>query len=204
MNISEQAGKYAEGKANEAITKAIAEAYIAGYEAGYKDREKEMPLEPAKIDSTEPTLYDDNGNEILEAEYVDLGLPSHTLWSADYNKSDGEILYLTYGEAACMNLPTEAQMKELMEFCMWTYDSETDCAKILGPNGNFITLSLTGRKVLDVIKSAYCAYFWIKDDETVKDKLSFLCWIQFSTSVKKVIDKCFVGYKLPIRIVRSQ
>ena len=34
MNILENAEKYAEGKANQAITKAIADAYIEGYKAG--------------------------------------------------------------------------------------------------------------------------------------------------------------------------
>ena len=34
MNIIENAKKYAEGKANQAITKAIADAYVEGY----KDR----------------------------------------------------------------------------------------------------------------------------------------------------------------------
>ena len=39
MNILERADKFAEGKANEAITKAIAQAFVEGYKAGYHDRE---------------------------------------------------------------------------------------------------------------------------------------------------------------------
>lgn len=42
MDVLEQANKYAEGKANEAITKAIADAYIEGYNAGYKNCEKKF------------------------------------------------------------------------------------------------------------------------------------------------------------------
>ena len=77
MNILENAKKYAEGKANKAITKAIADAYVEGYKAGYKDREEEIPMD----------LRDN------KTEYVDLGLPSGTLWASDYEKSNGEYIY---------------------------------------------------------------------------------------------------------------
>lgn len=43
MNILERADKFAEGKANEAITKAIAQAFVEGYKAGYHDRENGNP-----------------------------------------------------------------------------------------------------------------------------------------------------------------
>lgn len=45
MNILERADKFAEGKANEAITKAIAQAFVEGYKAGYHDREMEIPAD---------------------------------------------------------------------------------------------------------------------------------------------------------------
>lgn len=64
----EKADKYAAGKANKAITNAIAQAYIEGYKAGYKDCEMEIPVD----------LRDD------KTEYVDLGLPSGTLWATKY------------------------------------------------------------------------------------------------------------------------
>ena len=70
MNILEKADKYADGKANEAITKAIAQAYMDGYRDGYKDREAEIPVDFRNNKTT----------------YVDLGLPSRTLWSTDYEK----------------------------------------------------------------------------------------------------------------------
>ena len=90
MNILENAEKYAEGKANQAITKAIADAYVEGYKAGYKDREEEIPM----------NLCDN------KTEYVDLGLPSGTLWASDYEKSNGEYIYLPYEKAKRMSLPT--------------------------------------------------------------------------------------------------
>ena len=50
------------------MDKAIAQAYADGYRNGYKDREEEIPVD----------LRDN------KTEYVDLGLPSGTLWSTDY------------------------------------------------------------------------------------------------------------------------
>lgn len=106
MNTLEQAKKYAEGKANEAITKAIEEAYIEGYKAGYKDREEEIPMD----------LRDN------KTEYVDLGLPSGTLWSTDYERLDGKRLYLPYEKAKVMKLPTREQWEELKTICKWEYE----------------------------------------------------------------------------------
>ena len=44
MNILERADKFAEGKANEAITKAIAQAFVGGCKAGQHDREMEITM----------------------------------------------------------------------------------------------------------------------------------------------------------------
>ena len=49
--------------------------------------------------------------------YVDLGLPSGTLWKANNEKS----IYYTYNEAASQfgdNLPTLAHFEELKTFCI--------------------------------------------------------------------------------------
>ena len=78
MELIERAQTYAVQKTDELITKAIEQAYIDGYRDGYKDRENEIPV----------VLTDGN------VEYVDLGLPSKTLWSTDYVKEKDSILYL--------------------------------------------------------------------------------------------------------------
>ena len=52
----------------------------------------------------------------ISAEYVDLGLPSGTLW-----KSVNEPGYYTYEQAmgSFSNLPTQYQMEELINYCTW-------------------------------------------------------------------------------------
>ena len=68
--LLDRADKYAAGKANAIIDKAIAQAYVDGYRDGYKDKENEIPVDFRGI----------------MTEFIDLGLPSGTLWSCDFEK----------------------------------------------------------------------------------------------------------------------
>lgn len=80
----------------------------------------------------------------LNSNYVDLGLPSGTLWKSE---NEGNNKYYTYGAAVRNfgdNLPTKAQFYELKNNCTWTWTGEG--VKIVGPNGNFIYLPALGWK----------------------------------------------------------
>ena len=194
MNILEQADKYAEGKANEAITKAIADAYIEGYKAGYKDREEEIPME----------LRDN------KTEYIDLGLPSRTLWSTDYEKLDGEYLYLPYEKAEYLKIPTKEQWEELKTSCKWEYDIDNlydfiRC-RCVGPNGQILKFERTGRIITEGNVDNWEAFFWIEDDSDLNEKNS-IHMFNYGKKIDKEIGRCelsknFSGYKLPVRLVR--
>ena len=75
MELREKAENYAVGKANAAMDKAIAQAYADGYRDGYKDREDEIPVD----------LRDN------KMEFVDLGLPSGTLWAKEFETTEIEL-----------------------------------------------------------------------------------------------------------------
>lgn len=194
MNILEQADKYAEGKANEAITKAIADAYIEGYKAGYKDREEEIPME----------LRDN------KTEYIDLGLPSRTLWSTDYEKLDREYLYLPYEKAEYLKIPTKEQWEELKTSCKWEYDIDNlydfiRC-RCVGPNGQILKFERTGRIITEGNVDEWEAFFWIEDDSDLNEKNS-IHMFNYGKKIDKEIGRCelsknFSGYKLPVRLVR--
>ena len=194
MNILEQADKYAEGKANEAITKAIADAYIEGYKAGYKDREEEIPME----------LRDN------KTEYIDLGLPSRTLWSTDYEELDRKYLYLPYEKAEYLKIPTKEQWEELKTSCKWEYDFAYDydffCCRCVGPNGQILTFERTGRIITEGKVDHWEAFFWIEDDSDINEKNS-IHMFNYGKRFDKEIGRCdlymnFSGYKLPVRLVR--
>lgn len=67
MNVN-QAKEYADGKVIEALNQVVENAYLAGYNAGYL----------AGINK----VVNDSVSE--KTEYVDLGLPSGTLWASSY------------------------------------------------------------------------------------------------------------------------
>jgi hypothetical protein len=80
------------------------------------------------------------GGGITPAGYVDLGLPSGTLW-----KSTNEPGFYTYDDALKSfgdSLPTKAQLDELKYYCEWIWEGRG--FKVVGPNGDFIFLPAAG------------------------------------------------------------
>lgn len=189
MDIQEKANSYAEGKVNEAMTKLIVQAYIDGYNDGYKNGKKNCRIECNNV------------------EFVDLGLPSGTLWASDYLRdSEGKICYLPYVEAKKYPIPSIEQWKELEQYCRWSASLLSDTSKIfhcIGLNGNVISFSQTG-----YIKSSSCIDFtdvrmWIKDDSEKFDKQSILMYSENKfPEVSKSTSLLFCGFKLSIRLVR--
>ena len=204
MEISERAGKYAEGKANEAITKAIEQAYIDGYRDGYKDCEEEIPIDLIEEDM----------------EYIDLGLPSGTLWASDYERDgEGNILYLPYGEAVKRHLPTGEQIKELEDNCMWRYEYKQvqqaqmwydyiSKATCIGPNGNYIEFTRHGYYEAENFTDRYLLYFWMKMVEDNGNNAFSIFNMSSKTGLSEYQRGCncatdlFPGYRLPIIQVR--
>lgn len=79
--------------------------------------------------------------ELKAQGFVDLGLPSGTLWR-DRNEEGG---FFTYEQA--MNkfgdkLPTKEQLEELKNKCSWSWTGNG--YKVTGPNGNSIVLPASG------------------------------------------------------------
>lgn len=190
MNILENAEKYAEGKVNQAITKAIADAYVEGYKAGYKDREEEIPMD----------LRDN------KTEYVDLGLPSGTLWASDYEKLGGKYIYLPYEKAKYMKLPTKAQWKELIDKCEkkfdWINELKAKYFKVtfIAANGNSIAFWGKGYYITNK-EDINDVLFWLQNEgnDSKKDVVSMN-----NTKKDKQLEpqKYFAGFKLPVRLVR--
>lgn len=77
-------------------------------------------------------------------EYIDLGLPSGTLWR-DMNEKDGDVHMFSYQEAISTfgsNLPTKEQYEELISECKWKW--KDNYYKVTGPNGKYILLQAEG------------------------------------------------------------
>lgn len=190
-SVKEMAASYAAEKTNGAITDAIAQAYQDGYHRGYDDRENERT---ANLGDT-------------AAEYVDLGLPSGTLWAADYVKSDdGSRAYIPYGQAEQLNIPTKEQWLELEEFCRTGVVQDGDhVAKLIfkGPNGNILSFETTGAiAAFDKIFSDR-ACFWIKSEYEEGSLDREMVNIYYNGQfIREFITPMFVGYGLPVRLVK--
>jgi len=174
------AANYSAGKANEAIDKAIAQAYADGYRDGYKDREEEIPVD----------LRDN------KTEYVDLGLPSGTLWAKEYEKTDDNFLYLPYLQAKGYNLPTRSQWEELVKCCKWGWYGKV--FRCTGRNGETIDFPKTG-KIDTTYESGANSYLWLLEDSLDEENNAYA---YIHNAVPQQIGSCFMGFKLPIRQVK--
>lgn len=187
MINKDKAKEYAEGKVTEALTKVVADAYMAGYNAGYQDGVDKV----AKDSVSE------------ETEFVDLGLPSGTLWASDYVKDGDEVLFLPYPEALKYDIPTKEQVDELRECCeiCIKYDEDDNYVHIvLGPNGNSIVFKGHGYKTFAELKNAKTAYFWQVYNS---DKLKTVI-VPYPSAPNINAEYLFPGYRIPIWIVKNK
>ena len=82
---------------------------------------------------------------VASADYVDLGLPSGTLWKSENEEElcDYDMAVKIYGD----KLPTEGQLEELQYLCQWTWIGNG--YKVTGPNDNSIFLPAAGERYCD-------------------------------------------------------
>ena len=198
IELYEKASIYAEDNVISVLKEAFAKVYSDGYRDGYKDREEEIPIEFR----TEKT------------EFIDLGLPSGTLWADNYEQRNDEVLYLPYDKALNHAIPSEDQWKELVENCRWLGDYSSSGLSFygitcIGPNGNSIRFGSAGfvKNEQTTGKPLYgggSAYFWLCEKADGNEKKSIkISGGKARVPEKEVIDM-FSGYKLPIRLVKTK
>lgn len=196
MNNVDKAKEYAEGKINDALNKVIVQAYMAGYNSGYQDGYDKVVKETSSDD----------------IEYVDLGLPSGTLWSSNYLEDENnETVYVLQEKSKAFDIPTVEQWQELVRECRWEQKSERiddsygfyhyhDWAICLGPNGNRIIFEKTGLYEIQTEKvRTNEVLFWLKKG---KNSQCNSANITFCT-IKITSKNEFSGCKLPIRLVKK-
>lgn len=215
-NLRELSFEYAKVKSNELLANVIAHAYEDGYQDGYKARESELAV----------NLLDG------ETEYVDLGLPSGTLWSKNYEKEGDDFKCLPYDTAKTYNIPTREQWDELYDNCMFNikcavvwdnsvipHRGEDSLEEVIvtGPNGNSIHFPVFGIN-LPIGKEKYNhCLFWLNElcnekQEHEKESVDmYLCKQWHTTGRKDKIGRLqaevtgtFSGYALPLRLVQNK
>lgn len=188
MNITEKSKEYAKGKALEVITAAIEQAYEDGYNDGMRHIENE------KLEAIKDGV-----------EYVDLCLPSGTLWSSRYLKNDkGNKGCLPYLEASKLNLPTKEQFEELCRECFPSVANTTNYhgIKFIGKNGESIIIEYFTCNELANLDTKNVFNFWLKDDENSNERLSANIKIENNKAIP-IFENVYMGLKLPIMLVRE-
>ena len=193
--IKEVSINYATEKTNEVLVNAIAQAYADGYRDGYKDREADIPVDLLSS----------------QTEFVDLGLPSGTLWSVVFLKVNDKREYLPFSKAESLCIPTEEQWNELLDICKWEFDIDRSydlCeARCVGPSGNSLRFERTGKQNINSHSETWEVFFWIKDTKEGFEKNAVHMYnggkkLQ-SKNAKTEIESFFSGYKLPVRLVKK-
>lgn len=141
MDIENKAQEYALNVLDECINK-VKQAYIDGYNAG----KAECPSIPQNITEDGVT-------------YIDLSLPSGTLWSMPLRDKDGRnLLWLPFNKVKDLELPTEADYEELKKYTK----------TCLNGNSDYEYLSVDGVRyiILNYVT------FWLKDK---KDEMNAKC-----------------------------
>lgn len=130
--LEEKSAQYVAENLNEILKEAFARVYEDGYRDGYY------------------AAKDEEDVEVNKTEYVDLGLPSGTLWSNDFVRDGAEIDYMSFLKAKELNIPTESQWEELKRHCIFKIRKNgrynTSYGECIGPNNNSIPFCLTEYK----------------------------------------------------------
>ena len=128
-------------------------------------------------------------------KYIDLGLPSGTLW-ADTNEEG----YYTFDEAVSKyggNLPTYEQFKDLKDHCKWEWIDNG--YTVTGPNGNVIVLPAAGyRGCNGGVSMGSCGDYWSSAPTG-----SCTAWYLFFNSISVCKHEDNRGYGFSIRLVKS-
>lgn len=191
IELNVKASNYAEENVINALKETFAKAYADGYRDGYKDREEETPV----------ALCD------KKTEFVDLGLPSGTLWSTDYERDDNEIILLPHEKSSHLQIPSAEQWEELKNTCQWEFDTNGYYslleARCVGPNGNVLKFDRTGKKNISTFSNTEEVFFWVKDGKKGNEKNAVHIYSGVNRG-QAVIEDFYSGYKLPIRLVRKK
>ncbi len=194
-SIYQKAKEYSSNKCELAMSKAIAQAYLDGFRDGYE----------ARKNKEEAGFVGD------EVEYVDLGLPSGTMWAKDSLKDDGVNCLLTFDEANMLSIPSAEQWEELLTHCRWRLIDNlhaTVTAKCVGPNRRFILFSLFESYIKpNGWRDSYgeSGEFWLKGIfDSTESKGPTARFFKRKGDNKLTFQQLFLStdYRLPVRLVK--
>lgn len=102
-----------------------------------------------------------NNNSQADGNYVDLGLPSGTMWAKENHYGNSHVEF-TDIKKFLTSIPTVEQWTELKAKCTWTRRGKNYI--VTGPNGNSITLPAEGYRDCKggVFEEGIACYYWTR------------------------------------------
>lgn len=149
-----------------------------------------------RVEQTDLVNKNESDN-IVEQQYVDLGLPSGTLWK----KKNEKDLY-EYQEAVSLfenQIPTKKQWEELMNHCQWQLTKNG--YRVVGPNGNSIDLAEDGFIMCDQTEKLSVGGLGIYISSTSSEEEEFY-WSLVISANKCFGDDISDCWKKSVRLVR--
>lgn len=137
-----------------------------------------------------------SNSKTVPAGYVNLGLPSGTLWKAE-NEDCGLITYEQAYNFYGNSMPTKEQLQELKDNCLWTWQGNG--YKVKGKNGESIFLPAAGYRSCDgeVNRVGSCGNYWSSTPDGSES-----AWDLYFGSSEVAMDGSNRCYGRSVRLVR--
>lgn len=120
------------------------------------------------------------------AQYVDLGLPSGTLWKSRNEDDDSYFVALRAKNNFDGYLPSAEQIDELQVNCVWYWQENGFLVE--GPNGNTIFFPANGQRSCEgTMQYEQMGFYWTN---RIGDKYSYYCSIGYSYGHRNINVLC--------------
>lgn len=133
-------------------------------------------------------------------EYIDLGLPSGTLWATENEIRENEsVSYYTFEEAKELfkdNLPSKEQFQELIDNCKWEWLDNG--YKITGKNGNFIIIPALGYYNNSDYYVSKAGFYWA----STKNNFGTIASLYFNIDELDIFE-CNSDFGHTVRLVKN-
>lgn len=141
-------------------------------------------------------------------EYVDLGLPSGTMWATcnvGAKEASNYGMYLSFDEAQKYVCPSEEQIDELVHntTSVWTSDDDFSGRLFVGKNGNMIFLPAAGCIVENhLLNDGLCGEYWT--DTPYPNYTNIAYRLYFNSKYVNPNLAHFCNYRFQVRPVRKK
>lgn len=148
---------------------------------------------------------EENESGIDSLEFVDLGLPSKTIWATENIKHENKEAYFTFDEAVKKfgdSLPQKEDWAELFKYCSRKWDDDRKGYVITGPNGNTLFLPAAGHHYgTSVSYAGSDGYYWSSTPDSNSVRYAYLLFFYSNYIYPKY--EFYRYYGCSVRLVRK-